>query len=68
MEAIRKLYSKMNMDENSIQDDMKNNYLSECIARNGKKVWWYLDNERCGAIYEDTLEMLTEEEVENELC
>lgn len=68
MEAIRKLYSKMDMDEDLIQDNMENDLLSECTARNGRTVWWYLDNANCGAIYEDTLEFLTMEEIENELC
>lgn len=37
-------------------------------CRNGRKVAWYLDETKELCIYIDTMEELTQEEIENELC
>lgn len=52
----------------SFDEDYKNDIVTENTCRNGRKVIRYIDSVKCAAIYEDTLELLTEEEIEKELC
>ena len=65
LEALKKLYEKLNID--SILDDISDDTLTENTARNGRAVLWYLDESQNIAIYCDTLDFLTNEEIENEL-
>ena len=66
--ACRTLYNHLNLDYASARDDKSHDYLSCHKARSGRRVWWYVDEKRSGAIYEDTFHLLTEEEIEDELC
>ena len=51
-----------------IEKYTKLNYLTENKARSGREVLWYLDqDEHEAAVYIDTGEKLTEEEIEKEL-
>lgn len=61
----RLMYKEVNLE--MVFNDMEHDYLSECIARNGREVLWYMDESNSVAIYKDTLEELTEEEIEEEL-
>lgn len=63
--AIKKLYQGINSTD--VLADISNDVLTENTCRNGRTALWYL----CGceevAIYTDTLEYLTEDEIKNEL-
>lgn len=65
--AITKLYEELSGEHNVIED-INNDYLTENTCRNGREVLWYMDNDTCKAIYIDTLDFLSEEEIEKELC
>lgn len=64
--AVRLLYEELNLDIDSIDNDYKHDYLSVCTARNGKEAFWYYDGTLESAIYIDTLEFLTADEIEKE--
>ena len=66
MEALTKLYNAIGIEMNIVRD-IKLDYLSEMTARNGRKVWWYMDEKHNKAIYNDTAEFLTDEEITREL-
>lgn len=66
--AIVKLYELLGFDFTDFNIDIKYDYLTENIARNGRSVLWYIDETHNAAIYVDTLELLTDEEIEKELC
>lgn len=67
--AIEELYNELGFENaDSFAEDYKNDIVTENTCRNGRKVIWYIDSVKCAAIYEDTLEFLTEEEIEKELC
>lgn len=68
IEAMAKLYEEMDFENPDIAEDMKNDFLSECKCRNGREVLWYMDEANNKAIYIDTMEFLTDEEIEKELC
>lgn len=63
----QKIYEILGFDEPNINNDRKHDYLTENIARNGREVLWYMDESYNVAIYVDTLEQLTDEEIEKEL-
>ena len=63
--AVKKLYKKLGFEKPDIFADYDNGYLSFHIARNARPVFWYLDECNNVAIYEDTAEFLTDEEIEN---
>lgn len=65
--AIKELYSLIET-EGDILNDIEHDYLTEQTARNGREVLWYYDNRYNKAIYIDTLEELTEYDIDNELC
>lgn len=66
LKAISKLYgAEVSAD---ILDDIRCNLLAEHTARSGRDVLWFMDENVSEAIYIDTLEFLTEEEIEKELC
>lgn len=65
--AMVKLYDELCMGDFVI-DDIKWNLLSENIGRSGRLVLWYNDNTSEAAIYVDTLEFLSDEEIEKEFC
>lgn len=64
--ALEKLYKKLNMEH--VLDDIRHDYLSECVCRNGREALWYMDESINVAIYTDTLEFLTLDEIDNQLC
>lgn len=74
--ALAKLYNEMDMYYDyslmdlleAINRDMELDYLTENECRNKRAVLWYSDENYNEAIYIDTLEFLTEEEIEKELC
>ena len=61
-EAIEKLYRYMGHDIESVEKDMKHDYLTENEGRNGRTYLWYLDNSECVAIDLETLEIYEDEE------
>lgn len=67
LKALEKLYNEIGFENPNIIDDVKNEYLTENTARNGRPVLWYVDNVKEVAIYLDNLQLLTDEEIENEL-
>ena len=68
LEALVKLYEEIGFEEPNVIKDINVNYLSECTARNKRTVLWYLDEAKNIAIYTDTEEFLSEEEIEDQLC
>lgn len=64
--AIKKLYNRVNSHD--VIEDIASDRLTENTCRNGRTVLWYMDENEDVAIYTDTLDFLTPEEVENELC
>lgn len=67
LKALKKLYEELNIINPDIMSDYDNDYLTEHTARNGRPVMWYLEEGREAAIYTDTCELLTQEEIKNEL-
>lgn len=67
LKAMVKLYEELCMGD-FIIEDIQWNVLSENIGRSGRLVLWYNDNNSESAIYVDTLEFLTDEEIEKEFC
>ncbi len=65
--AIKEIYNILGVNEPDIENDRKHDYLTDNVARNGRDILWYLDESNNIAIYVDTLERLTEEEIEKEL-
>lgn len=65
--AIKKLYKELCKEE-SVLNDIEHDYLTENTCRNGREVLWYFDGNNELAIYIDTLDFLTKEEIEKELC
>ena len=65
LEALKKIIEEVGDFDliNAIEAD----FLTENTARNGKAVLWYYDGITEKAIYIDSLEFLTNEEIENEL-
>lgn len=66
--AIKKLYEEIGFEDVDVLSDIEHDYLTENTCRNGRDVLWYIDEANNIAIYIDTLEFLTEEEIEKELC
>lgn len=64
--AIEKIYNKIG--NRNIIDYIRHEYLTENTCRNGRDVLWFMDEDNNVAIYIDTLEFLTEEEIEEQLC
>lgn len=67
LKAIAKLYERIPYSE-TILEDIDGSFLTEDTTRNGREVLWYMDETHNEAVYIDTLEFLTEEEIEKELC
>lgn len=68
MAAIKHLYELLDIDEDSINNDIEHDYLTIDTGRNGRDVAWYCDENRNKAVYIDNLEELTDEEIESQLC
>lgn len=67
--ALEKLYKEgLNFIEYYVISDINDNVLTDNTGRSGRKVLWYNDNTNEAAIYIDTLEFLTNEEIEEEFC
>ncbi|MBO7713963.1 MAG: hypothetical protein J6S85_10365 [Methanobrevibacter sp.] len=67
LKAIEKLYSVLDLDGEGILDDIKNDYLSENVTRSGRTVLWYICGDKSVTMYVDSLEIMSEEEIETEL-
>lgn len=63
--ALTKLYTT-NISSDVLAD-ISTGYLTENTCRNGRDVLWYSDENTNTAIYIDTLELLSEAEIEREL-
>ena len=71
LRALAKLYERLPKGyAGAVIEEINANFssLTENTARNGREVLWFMDTLHCEAIYIDTLEFLTEEEIEKELC
>ena len=69
LEAIKKLYENLNFEDPDIVRDIKEDYLTAHTTRSGKEVLWYLDESNNSvAINIDTLELLTDDEIEQEIA
>lgn len=67
--ALEKLYKEgLNFIEYYVISDINDDVLTDNTGRSGRKVLWYNDNTSEAAIYIDTLEFLTDEEIEEEFC
>ena len=64
--AITKLYKGINSED--ILADIESNRLTEQTCRNGRTALWYINEGTEAAIYTDTLELLTEEEINEQLA
>ena len=51
------------VDEESIQEDINNEYITVNECRNHRDVIWYVDEKYNAAVYIDNLEELDEEEI-----
>jgi len=68
VKAIAKLYERLfDGCVETLIEDVNTGRLTKDTARNGREVLWYMDETRNEAVYIDTLEFLTEEEIEKEL-
>lgn len=67
LRALVKLYDELCMGD-CVLDDILYSIVSENIGRSGRLVLWYNDNNCEEAIYVDTLEFLSDEEIEKEFC
>lgn len=66
LKAVETLYNIIGIDTD-ILTDIKEGILTENTARNGRSIIWYNNGSNDIAIYIDTLERLTDEEIEKEL-
>lgn len=67
LKAIKKLYKELGISSPDVLADIERDALTENTCRNGRDVVWYLDNENDVAVYIDTLEILSDEEITKEL-
>jgi len=67
LEAIKKAYEEAGYDNPDIIADVDFGYLTLNTARNGRDVVWYLDECNSIAVYVDTCEILSIEEMEDVL-
>lgn len=65
LKAMVKLYQKKG--DSNILDDIEQGYLTDNTARSGREVLWYVDEGNNIAMYIDTLEFMSDEEIEKEL-
>ena len=66
--AIESLYSFLGVDdEETVLNDIEHDYLTVNTCMNGRTALWYLDERYNIAIYTDTAELLSPEEIEKEL-
>lgn len=69
LKALKKLYEEgLDYIQYDVIDDISANCLTDNIGRSGRIVLWYNDNNHEVAIYIDTLEFLSSEEIEEEFC
>lgn len=72
MKEIIKLYDYLDLNIDSVGNDIKHGYLSEHIGRDGQNYYWFLNAEvsgQCAAINTSTGEILTDElKIEQLFC
>lgn len=61
VEAVRKLYGYIGRDIEYVEEDYKSDLLSECVGRDKRTYWWYMDTLTCVAIDAETLEIHEDE-------
>lgn len=69
--AYAKVYDELGYgrpDLTQMIEDQRCDRLTENTTRSGRDVVWYLDENHNVCVYIDTLEVLTDEEIERELC
>ena len=65
--AILKLYDNLGRENPDIISDIKSDRLTQNEARSGRSVIWYMDGISSLAIYEDNLELLSDDSIDKEL-
>ena len=68
IKAINKVYNLLGIEDPDIVNDFENYYITEHETPDGRAVIWYLDDSQECAVYVDTLEELSKEEILKELC
>lgn len=74
LDAIEALYEELcsleeiRLGRANLFEDYAAERLAEHKARNGRPVLWYIDERHNIAVYVDTAELLTDEEIEDQLC
>lgn len=61
VEAVRKLYDYISRDIEYVEEDYNSDLLSECVGRDKRTYWWYMDTLTCVAIDAETLEIHEDE-------
>lgn len=69
-QAISKAISTLGFEDNDerVQDWLSDDTISINTCRNGRDAAWVVLDDKSVAVYTDTLEELTEDEIESELC
>lgn len=67
LKAMQVLYDYIGNTEPDILNDIEHGYLTENTGRSGRDVVWYADENNDVAVYVDTLEILSDEEIDREL-
>ena len=65
--VVRAMYAAHDLNPENILEHISHDVLTENVARNGRDVLWYMDDVKNIALYVDTLEELTEQEIDKEL-
>lgn len=65
--ALVKLYDHLNRSIDLIQSDLEDNTLTENTGRSGQRYFWYIDENNDACISIDTLEIIDDERIEEEL-
>lgn len=66
--AVAKLYDRLDLDDYSAADDIKNDYLTINEGKDGKNYLWYLDENKEGAIRLDDLKFILADETKELFC
>ena len=61
VEAVRKLYDYISRDIEYVEEDYNSDLLSECVGRDKRTYWWYMDTLTCVAIDAETLKIHEDE-------
>lgn len=69
MDAVKEIYEEigLSMTKENVETDYACDYLTLNTGRNGRDILWYMDSLSNIAIYVDTLVILNEDEIEEQL-